>query len=169
MSVVLKDDDIDDIVVPTIGKYADMELKAINKSSAADDLKTDDDKAKEEASKPVAKKIKDALGEKVKDVVISSRLADSPSCIVVDENDPTVQMQQMLKAMGQTEIPEFTPILEINPDHTIVKKLGDSDDAELIADVSQILLDQAMLAEGVMLKHPAEFVKKLNAVLSRTL
>ncbi|NQT61137.1 MAG: molecular chaperone HtpG [Bacteroidetes bacterium] len=169
IEVLIMDDDIDDIVIPTVGKYADVELKAINKSSAADDLKTDDDKAKEEASKPVAKKIKDALGEKVKDVVISSRLTDSPSCIVVDENDPTVQMQQMLKAMGQTEMPEFTPILEINPDHAIVKKLGESKDEELIADVSQILLDQAMLAEGVMLKHPAEFVKKLNAVLSRSL
>lgn len=169
VEVLIMDDDIDDIVIPTVGKYADFDLKAINKSSASDDLKTDDDKKKEKAAKPVAKKIKDALGEKVKDVVISSRLTDSPSCIVVDENDPTVQMQQMLKAMGQTEMPEFTPILEINPDHEIVKKLGESKDEELIADVSQILLDQAMLAEGVMLKHPAEFVKKLNAVLSRSL
>jgi len=169
IEVLVMDDDIDDIVIPTVGKYAEIDLKAINKSSAADDLKTDDDKKKEKASEPVAKKIKDALGDKVKDVVISSRLTESPSCIVVDENDPTVQMQQMLKAMGQTEMPEFTPILEINPDHAIVKKLGESKDKELIADVSQILLDQAMLAEGVMLKHPAEFVKKLNAVLSRTL
>ncbi|MBC8452748.1 MAG: molecular chaperone HtpG, partial [Spirochaetes bacterium] len=169
IEVLIMDDDIDDIVMPTVGKYADVELKAINKSSAADDLKTDDDKKKEKASKPIAKKIKDALGDKVKDVVISSRLSEAPSCIVVDENDPTVQMQQMLKAMGQTEMPEFVPILEINPDHAIVKKLGESKDEELIADVSQILLDQAMLAEGVMLKHPADFVKKLNAVLSRTL
>jgi molecular chaperone HtpG len=169
IEVLVMDDDIDDIVIPTVGKYAEIDLKAINKSSAVDDLKTDDDKAKEKASEPVAKKIKDALGDKVKDVVISSRLTESPSCIVVDENDPTVQMQQMLKAMGQTEMPDFTPILEINPDHEIVKKIGESKDKELIADVSQILLDQAMLAEGVMLKHPAEFVKKLNAVLSRTL
>jgi molecular chaperone HtpG len=169
IEVLIMDDDIDDIVIPTVGKYAEIDLKAINKSSAADDLKTDDDKAKEKASEPVAKKIKDALGDKVKDVVISSRLTESPSCIVVDENDPTVQMQQMLKAMGQTEMPDFIPILEINPDHEIVKKLGESEDKELVADVSQILLDQAMLAEGVMLKHPAEFVKKLNAVLSRTL
>jgi len=169
IEVLVMDDDIDDIVIPTVGKYAEIDLKAINKSSASEDLKTDDDKAKEKASEPVAKKIKDALGDKVKDVVISSRLTESPSCIVVDENDPTVQMQQMLKAMGQTEMPDFTPILEINPDHEIVKKIGESKDKELVADVSQILLDQAMLAEGVMLKHPAEFVKKLNAVLSRTL
>ncbi|MCK5156520.1 MAG: molecular chaperone HtpG [Spirochaetales bacterium] len=169
IEVLVMDDDIDDIVIPTIGKYADVDLKAINKSSAADDLKTDNDKEKEKAAKPVAKKIKEALGERVKDVVVSSRLTESPSCIVVDENDPTVQMQQMLKAMGQTEMPEFTPILEINPDHVIVKKLGETKDKELIADISHILLDQAMLAEGVMIKHPAEFVKKLNAVLSRTL
>lgn len=169
IEVLIMDDDIDDIVTPSIGKYGDFELKAINKSGAADDLKTETDKKKEKAAKPVAKKVKEALGEKVKDVVVSTRLTEAPSCIVVDENDPTVQMQQMLKAMGQSDLPEFTPILEINPDHVIVQKLGEAKDEQMINDISQILLDQAMLAEGVMIKHPAEFVKKLNAVLSKTL
>jgi molecular chaperone HtpG len=169
IEVLIMDDEIDDIVIPSIGKYADFELKAINKSSAADDLKTDDDKKKEKQAKPVVKKVKEALGDKVKNVIVSSRLTDAPSCIVVDENDPTVQMQQMLKAMGQTDLPDFTPILEINADHAIVKKIGESKDEELIKDISLILLDQAMLAEGVMLKHPTEFVKRLNAVLSKSL
>jgi len=169
IEVLIMDDEIDDIVIPSIGKYADFELKAINKSSAADDLKTDDDKKKEKQAKPVVKKVKEALGDKVKKVIVSSRLTDAPSCIVVDENDPTVQMQQMLKAMGQTDLPDFTPILEINADHAIVKKIGESKDEELIKDISLILLDQAMLAEGVMLKHPTEFVKRLNAVLSKSL
>jgi len=169
IEVLIMDDEIDDIVIPSIGKFADFELKAINKSSAADDLKTDDDKKKEKEAKPVVKKVKDALGDKVKNVVVSSRLTDAPSCIVVDENDPTVQMQQMLKAMGQTDLPDFTPILEINADHAIVKKIGESKDEELIKDISLILLDQAMLAEGVMIKHPTEFVKRLNAVLSKVL
>jgi molecular chaperone HtpG len=169
LEVLIMDDEIDDIVIPTVGKYGDVELKAINKSSAVDDIKTDEDKKKEKAAKPVLKKIKEALGDRVKEVVASSRLDDSPSCIVVDENDPTVQMQQMLKAMGQTELPEFTPILEINPDHPVIKRLAEIDDKDMISDISTVLLDQALLAEGVMIKQPVEFVQKLNAILSKTL
>ena len=167
--VLIMDDDIDDIVIPTVGKFGELDLKAINKSGASEELKTDDDKKKEKEAKPVIKKIKEALGDKVKEVVASTRLTDAPSCVVADENDPSVQMQQMLKAMGQTEMPEIAPILEINPDHIIVAKIGESEDSELIADLSQILLDQAMLAEGVILKKPTEFVKKLNAVFSKVL
>lgn len=167
--VLIMDDEIDDIVIPTIGKYKDHELKAINKSGAAEDLKTDEDKQKEKEAKPVIKKIQDALGERVKEVVASTRLEDSPACVVVDENDPTVQMQQMLKAMGQTELPDFTPILEINPDHQIIKRIASSEDSDMIADVSNILLDQALLAEGVMIKDPAGFVQRLNEVLGKLL
>jgi len=105
----------------------------------------------------------------VKDVVASSRLEDAPACVVVDENDPTVQMQQMLKAMGQTELPDFTPILEVNPDHAIVQKIADLSDADMISDVSNILLDQALLAEGVMIKDPTDFVRRLTEVLSKIL
>ena len=167
--VLIMDDEIDDIVIPTIGKYKDHELKAINKSGAAEDLKTDEDKQKEKEAKPVIKKIQEALGERVKEVVASTRLEDSPACVVVDENDPTVQMQQMLKAMGQTELPDFTPILEINPDHQIIKRIASSEDSDMIADVSNILLDQALLAEGVMIKDPAGFVQRLNEVLGKLL
>jgi molecular chaperone HtpG len=71
--------------------------------------------------------------------------------------------------MGQTELPEFTPILEINPDHPVIKRLAEIDDMEMISDISTVLLDQALLAEGVMIKQPVEFVQKLNAILSKTL
>ncbi|MCF7952737.1 MAG: molecular chaperone HtpG [Spirochaetales bacterium] len=169
IEVLVMDDEIDDIVIPSIPKYKDHDLKAINKSSASDDLKSDEDKEKEKEVKPVVEKIKKALGEKVKEVKASSRLSESPSCIVVDENDPTVQMQQLLKSMGQTEMPEIVPILEVNPDHGIVKKIGSTEDEDMIAALSQILLDQAFLVEGVMLKEPAGFVKRLNEVLSKTL
>ncbi len=167
--VLIMDDEIDDIVIPTIGKYKDVELKAINKSGAADDIKTDEDKKKEEEAKPVIDKIKEALGERVKNVIASTRLEEAPACVVVDENDPTVQMQQMLKAMGQTEMPEFTPILEINPDHAILQRIAEMDDAEMVADISNILLDQALLAEGVMIKNPVEFTQRLSDVLSKIL
>ena len=167
IEVLIMDDEIDDIVIPTIGKYKEKELKAVNKSGSSDDLKTEGDEAKEKEVKPLIEKIKEALGDNVKDVVVSIRLSGSPSCIVADEDDPTIQMQQMLKAMGQKELPDFKPILEINPDHEIIKKLSDSDDKSLIDDISFLLLEQAKIAEGGEIKSPADFVKRLNRVLGR--
>ncbi len=167
--VLLMDDEIDEIVVPSLGQYKEKDFKAVNRSGADEDLKTDEDKKKEETVKPLMEKIKEALGDRVKDVVASARLSDSPSCIVTDDNDPTLQMQQMMKAMGQTDLPEVKPILEVNPDHDIVRKLQDSEDKELLSDVSFLLLEQAMLAEGMMLKKPAEFVQRLNRIMGRAL
>ena len=167
--VLLMDDEVDEIVAPSIGKYKDTDLKAVNKSGTADDLKTEKDKAAEKKIKPVLKKIKEALGDKVKDVVLSSRLSYSPSCIVADENDPTVQMQQMLKAMGQTDIPDFVPILEVNADNEIVQKLADIEDKELVKDISFMLLEEAMMLEGAEIKQPAEFVKRLNRLMKMAL
>ncbi len=167
--VLIMSDEVDEIVVPSIGKYKDIDLKSVNKSGSAEDLKTEKDKDAEKEIEPVLKKIKEALGDKVKDVVVSSRLSDSPSCIVADENDPTVQMQQMLKAMGQKDLPDFVPILEVNPDHEIVKKLSSVEDKDFIADVSFMLLEQAMLMEGAELKKPADFVKRLNRLMEKAL
>src|SRR6056297_2344705 len=167
IEVLIMDDDIDEIVVPSIGTYQEIELKSVNRSGSAEELKTDEDKTKEKEVEPLLKKIKDILGDRVKDVVVSNRLSDSPSCIVADENDPTMQMQQMLKAMGQQDIPEMKPILEVNPDHSIVKRLQNSDDKALLEDVSYLLLEQAMLVEGAELKTPADFVKRLNRILEK--
>jgi molecular chaperone HtpG len=86
---------------------------------------------------------------------------------VADENDPTMQMQQMLKAMGQTEMPDIKPILEVNGDHPIVAGLRDTEDEERIADVAGVLLDQALLVEGIKVKDPADFVKRLNRLLAK--
>ncbi len=168
VEVLIMADEIDEVVIPMAGKYDDVELKAINKAGAADDLKTDDDKKNEKEAEPIIKKIKDALGDKVKDVVASSRLTDSPSCVVADENDPTAQMAQMMKAMGQP-VPDTVPVLEINPNHDIVKKLTDIKDKDLIADVSFLLLEQAQLVEGALLKDPSAFNKRLNRVLKLAL
>ena len=169
IEVLIMDDDIDDIVVPTIGTYKDVELKPVNRSDAGEDLKDEEDKKKEKEAKPVVEKIKKALGEKVKDVKLSVRLADSPSCIVLDENDPSLKMQEMLKAMGQKELPEIKPILEINPGHPIVAGLKDVEDEAEIEDVSYLLYEQALLVEGIQLKEPAGFVKRLNRVLEKAL
>ena len=97
-----------------------------------------------------------------------TRLTDSPCCIVVDEKDPTVQMQGLLKAMGQNA-PELKPILEINPNHEIIKKLEAVKDEALFADTTRLLFDQALLIEGAPVSKPVDFVKRLNSMLSRAL
>ena len=168
IEVLIMDEEIDEIVIPGIDKYKDIELKGVNRSDAGEDLGKDKDKKEKEKDKDISSiidKIKDVLGDRVKDVKISVRLTESPSCIVTDESDPTFKMAAMLKAMGQKEMPETKPILEINPDHEIVGKLKDIDDKNFIEDISFLLLEQALLVEGVELKDPASFVKRLNRVL----
>ena len=167
--VLIMADDIDDIVIPSLMKYKDFDLKAVNRAGSDEELGVDKEEAKkkEEAFKPVQEKIKKALGERVKDVVLSKRLSDSPSCIVVDENDPGIQMERMMKAMGQAGFNEVKPILEINGDHAIVKALADTTDEARIANVSEVLLDQALLVSGAELKDPMEFVKAMNTLLSK--
>ena len=168
--VLIMADDIDDIVIPGYGKYKDFELKAVNRAGSDEELGVDKEEAKkkEEEFKPVTDKIKKALGDEVKEVKLSKRLGEeSPSCIVVDENDPSFQMERMRRAMGQEGMSGIKPILEINADHPLVTKIRESDDEALIKDVSNVLLDQALLIAGVEIKEPAEFVKSLNNLLSK--
>jgi molecular chaperone HtpG len=171
LEVLIMDDEIDDIVIPSLGKYKEWDLKAANRAGSDEELGTEEDKKtaeeKEKTFKPVVEKIQKALGDRVKDVRLSKRLSDSPSCIVVDENDPSLQMERMMKAMGQTGMAEVKPILEINADHALVKKIQESEDEAFIADVSSVLLDQALIVEGSEIKDPADFVKRLNRLLSK--
>jgi molecular chaperone HtpG len=169
IEVLILDDDFDEIVFAGIDKYGEVELKSVNKTSTSEDLK-DDDKAdaedKAESLKPLLERLKAVLGDRVKDVRASVRLADSPSCIVSDEEEPSLQMQQMLRAMGQKDLPAPLPTLEINPDHEIVKKLLARPDDAVTQDAAWLLFDQALLMEGVPLKDPASFVQRLNRVLN---
>ena len=166
LEVLIMDDEIDDIVISSLGTYRDKELKAVNRAGADEELGDKADKAAEQEIRPVLEKIKKALGDRVKEVKLSRRLQDSPSCIVADEHDPSIQMAQMLKALGQTEMSEIKPILEINGEHPIVAALRDTEDEGRIADVAGVLLDQALLVEGVKLKDPAAFVQRLNRLLA---
>lgn len=167
IEVLIMDDEIDDIVIPSLFKYKDYDLKAVNRSGADEELDTQKDKDAEKALEPVIEKIKKALGDRVKDVKLSRRLQDSPSCIVADENDPSIQFAQMLRAMGQTELPEVKPILEVNGSHSIITALKDETNEDHISDVATVLLDQALLVEGIKLQDPADFVKRLNRLLSK--
>lgn len=164
--VLIMADDIDDIVIPSLMKYKDYELKGVNRAGSDDELGIDKEEAKkkEEAFKPVQEKIKKALGERIKDAVLSKRLSDSPSCIVVDENDPGIQMERMMRAMGQNA-PAVKPILEINAEHPLVKTLETSTDESYIADVSEVLLDQALLVSGAELSSPTDFIKAMNKLI----
>jgi len=169
IEVLIMDEEVDELVIPTLGTYKEKELKAVNRSDAGEDLKEKKDKKKDKELKPLTDRMKKVLGERVKDVVLSVRLADSPSCIVVDENDPTMKMQQMMKALGQMDMPDVKPILEINPDHAIVTTMKELTDDADFEDAAFLLLDQALLVEGVPLKEPAEFVKRVNRMMEHGL
>ena len=166
MEVLILDDDIDEIVFSGIDKYGDIELKAVNKAATSEDFKDQAEPDKTEALKPLIEQLKTTLGDRVKDVRASVRLADSPSCIVSDEEEPSMRMQQMLRAMGQKDIPAPKPTLEINPDHEIIQKLLKRGDGAVTEDAAWLLLDQALLMEGIQLQDPASFVKRLNRVLT---
>jgi molecular chaperone HtpG len=166
LEVLILDDDIDEIVFSAIDKYGDIDLKAINKTSTSEDIKDESEPEKAETLKPLLDKLKAILGDRVKDVRASVRLADSPSCIVSDEEEPSIKMQQMMRAMGQKDIPALKPTLEINPDHEIVRKLLARPDDAVAQDAAWLLLDQALLMEGVPLQDPAIFVQRLNRMLT---
>jgi molecular chaperone HtpG len=169
LEVLLLDDDIDEIVFSTVTKYGDIDLKAVNKSSASEDLKDGSTPEKAEELKPLLEKIKATIGEAVKEVRASSRLADSPSIIVSDEDEPSARMRQMMQAMGQKNLPELQPTLEINPDHEIIRKLLADPSNSKVEDAAWLLFDQALLLEGVPLKDPAIFVQRLNRVLNQSI
>ena len=169
IEVLIMDHEIDELVAPAIGRYKDLELKAVNRSGSTRDLETEADKEQQEAIRPLLDRLKGMLGDLVKDVRASTRLTDSPSCIVADDEDPTLHMQSMLKALGQKDLAAIKPVLEINPGHEIVKKLEAADNDELVADIGRLLFEQALIVEGAELADPAEFARRLNRVMARAL
>jgi molecular chaperone HtpG len=169
IEVLILDDDIDEIVFSTVTKFGDIDLKAVNKSSTSEDLKDDSTPDKAEELMPLLEKIKATLGAAVKEVRASLRLADSPSVIVSDEDEPSARMRQMMQAMGQKNLPELQPTLEINPDHEIIKKLLVDPSNSKVEDAARLLFDQALLLEGVPLKDPATFVQRLNRALNQSI
>ena len=127
----------------------------------------DEEKRKqaEKSAEGVVKKLKDLLGERVRDVRVSERLTDSPSCLVLDEHDMGMAMQRLLKQAGH-DVPETKPALEINPEHALVKRLESETDAARANDLGLILLEQAQLLEGAALDDPAAYVRRVNALLA---
>ncbi|QOW60613.1 molecular chaperone HtpG [Treponema pedis] len=171
--VLIMSDEVDDIVIPSLHKYKEWELKAANRAGSDEELNTAEEtkeaEKKEKDFKPVLEKIKEALGDKVKEVRFSKRLSDSPSCIVVDEKDPSLQMERMMRAMGQFTASSVKPILEVNAAHILVQKLKSCEDKTFIDDMSNMLLEQALLVESGELKAPVDFVKRINRLMSQEL
>ena len=129
-----------------------------------DEKEQEEVKEAEENFKDLATRMKEALGDKVKEVRISHRLTRSPSCLVVSEHDMALSMQKLLKQAGH-EVPNTQPTLEINPNHPLVAHLKEIDDDARFKDWSSVLLDQAALSEGGQLEDPADFVRRLNTLL----
>ena len=164
IEVLLMDDDIDDLVMTSLGQYQDVPLKAVNKSDSADELSSDEEK--KEAPDLVAR-FKQALGDLVKDVKVSNRLTDASAAVVADADEMSIQMQQIMRMMDHTkEAPQIKPILEINIDDPVVKKIQASEDQSFVTDACRVLLDQALLAEGLMPSDPADFSRRLHNLLA---
>ena len=165
--LILDDKEIDEVITPAIGAYKEWDMKDITSCEAPATEQTEEEaKEVEEKFKSIVEKITGVLGEAVKEVKTTSRLSDSPSCVVKDPNDPMAQMAAMMKSMGQ-EMPESAPILEINPDHAIVKSLNGCSDDDMIETISWLLLDQANMAEGIELKDTVAFTQRLNKVMAK--
>ena len=120
--------------------------------------------ADNEAHKPLLKKMKQALKERVEAVNVSRRLVDSPACVVAGEGDLSPSLKRMLEASGQS-LPESKPILEVNMAHPLLERLSGESDGERFNALSHIVLDHALLAEGTPLDNPAEYVNRMNTLL----
>ncbi len=169
IEVLLLTDPIDEWVTTHLNEFDGKPLKSVNKGELDLGEVQDDEEKKQEEQKnkdfsKLADRIKSTLEARVKDVRITSRLTTSPACLVSDDNDMGRHLEQILKASGQA-IPGSKPILEINPDHPIVKKIDSEQDEDKFADWSHILFDQALLSEGGQLEDPASFVHKLNTMI----
>ncbi|WP_423910003.1 molecular chaperone HtpG [Candidatus Spongiihabitans sp.] len=167
IEVLLLSDPVDEWVVGHLTEYEEKSLKSIAKGDLdMDELKgkasKEESKKKSKAMKPLVEKFKSVLENKVKDVRLSDRLVDSPSCLVADEHDLGSNMERILQAIGQ-DAPSAKPILEINPEHDLVKQIDV--DGELADEWAKLLFDQAALAEGASLKDPSDFVKRMNRLL----
>ena len=168
--LILDDKEIDEIITPTIGAFKEWIFTDITTAEAPKVEQSEEEKQKiEEEFKDIVSKIKEKLGDEVKEVKVTSRLSESASCITKDVQDAQMAaMAHMFRAMGQN-VPEVKPILEINPEHEIVKKLQASSNDELIEDVSWILLDLAKISEGLDVSDAVAFTKRLTKITAKAL
>ncbi len=169
IEVLLLSDRVDEWMMSHLTEFQEKQFQSITRGDL--DLGDLDDeeskKAQEESEKEVAgllDRIKEVLSDKVKEVRFTHRLTDSPACVVADENDMSSQMIKLMESVGQ-QAPETKPVFELNPEHQLVKHLNDEQDEDKFKQWSEVLLDQALLAERGSLKDPAGFVSRLNKLM----
>ena len=169
IEVLLLTDRVDEWMLSHLYEFDGHSLTSVAKGAVdlgklQDEAEKQQAEAAAEAAKPLIERLKKALAERTKDVRATTRLVDSPACIVADEGDMSAHLARMLKAAGQ-DAPKAQPILEINAEHPLVKKLDSAEGSERFDDLANILLDQAVLAEGGVLEDPAAYVRRVNALL----
>ena len=171
LEVLLLAERIDEWVMGQIDEFEGKRLKDVSRGDlelggleSEADKKQHDEELKE--SKGLLKRVKDAVGEKIAEVRVSSRLKDSPACLALGEHDMGANMRRILSATGQ-KVPESKPTLELNVSHPLVKYLEGVTDGEQFNEFAQVLYEQAALAEGSQLANPAQYVQRLNRLLVR--
>jgi molecular chaperone HtpG len=167
IEVLLMTDRVDEWALSFLHDFDDTPLQSVAKGAVdLGKLQDEDEKKAAEAAaetfKPMLDKLKESLKDKAKDVRVTTRLVDSPACLVVEDGEYSTQLARMLKQAGQ-QAPEIKPILEVNAEHALVKKL---DGSAHFDDLAHILFDQALLAEGGLPEDPAAYVKRVNALLA---
>jgi len=167
IEVLLMTDRVDEWALSFLHDFDGTPLQSVAKGAVdLGKLQDEDEKKAAEAAaetfKPMLDKLKESLKDKAKDVRVTTRLVDSPACLVVEDGEYSTQLARMLKQAGQ-QAPEIKPILEVNAEHALVKKL---DGSAHFDDLAHILFDQALLAEGGLPEDPAAYVKRVNALLA---
>lgn len=165
IEVLIFDEEVDAIVMPMVTEYQEVKLENV---SAAEDEAPVDEGQKEQFG-PVVAAMKAALGEEIKDVQLTARLKDSPACVVFDKDDPDVAMQHMLRQMGQSDFPKPKPILQINPEHEIFRKLLIKNDEAATREIAGVVLDTAKMAAGLELEDVSGFNEKLNRLIAKAI
>lgn len=166
IEVILMTSKVDEWAMNFLSKFDGTPLQNIAKGAVdlgdlTDEAEKEEVKKQEEVFKPVVERLKGVLDGRAKDVRVTSRLVDSPACLVVGDGELTPQMAQMLKAMGQP-VPDIKPTLEINPTHPLIARLEDGGDFD---DLAQVIFDQALIADGGQPDDPAGYLKRVNKLL----
>ena len=171
IEVLLLWDRVDEWMLSYLRDFEGKQLASVAKGGLDVEALADEEEKKKQTEvaqslKPLVDRLTASLKERVKEVRVTLRLVDSPACVVVDESDMSPHLQRMLRAAGQAA-PTVLPILEINPDHALIKRIESADDAQF-GDWSELLLDQALLADGAQLADPVAFVRRMNELLLKT-
>lgn len=169
IEVLLLHDRVDEWLVQHLTEFNGKKLVSVAKGNLdLGELTADEKKTQEKDKgdyKELIKSIKESLGETIKEVRLTYRLTDSPSCLVVDDQGMSMNFERLLKSAGQN-VPNIQPILEINPDHKIIKKMNDIKDMDTLKDWSQYIYGQAMISEGGALVDPSSYTKVVNKIIS---